>query len=62
MILILKGRIFLQGLRFHKGCCKLEYVILKLFTSLFVRGFCRSKEDGEKLEGDMEDNVQGTVC
>ena len=57
---LLYSRVVSESLRFHKACNKLEYVLLRLFNSLFARGFCRKNEDPETTDEKFEDNVAGT--
>jgi len=52
-------RFLLDFVAFHKTTCKLEYVLLALFSTLYTQGFCGSKEE-EMQEGQPEEGVEGT--
>ena len=44
---------FNHNLQSHKSFCKLQYILTSLFNGLFVKGFCKKKEeeeDGNELD------------
>ncbi|CAG8469891.1 6305_t:CDS:10 [Ambispora leptoticha] len=45
---------------YHKSICKLAYVLINSFTTIFTKGFCMPAQEGEACEGAAQDGVQGT--
>eukprot|EP01119_Soliformovum_irregulare_P021700 TRINITY_DN7280_c0_g1_i1.p1 TRINITY_DN7280_c0_g1~~TRINITY_DN7280_c0_g1_i1.p1 ORF type:complete len:2005 (-),score=855.75 TRINITY_DN7280_c0_g1_i1:210-5924(-) len=56
---LLSKRILVDFIRFHRSLCKLEFVLLNVFTSLYTKGFCVPKESEEQEEGDMQTGASG---
>ncbi|CAG8452138.1 711_t:CDS:10 [Ambispora gerdemannii] len=45
----------------HKSICKLAYVLINSFTTIFMKGFCMPDQETENCEGGTaQDGVQGT--
>lgn len=44
-------------LKLNKSSCKLEYILLNVFSTLFQRGFCTPEEQEDTK---FHDNVEGT--